>query len=135
MGHLAYLAGGLFLIQQRIITWHTPVALLVSLGVMAIIFSFDADSATPISLHLLAGATMMGAFFIATDPVSGATSNRGKIVFAAGVGILTYIFRTWGPNAEGFAFAVLLMNFAAPFIDHYTRPRTYGELNSRKGYK
>ena len=132
---IAYLLGGVFLIQQRVITWHTPVSLLLTLTLMALIFSHDADVSTPLSLHLLAGATMLGAFFIATDPVSGATSNRGKVVFAVGVGIFTYIFRTWGPNAEGFAFAVLLMNFAAPFIDHYTRPRTYGESSAKKGYK
>ncbi|MGV8377926.1 RnfABCDGE type electron transport complex subunit D, partial [Pseudomonas aeruginosa] len=59
--------------------------------------------------HLFSGATMLGAFFIVTDPVSGATSNRGRLVFGLGVGVLTYVIRTWGGYPDGVAFAVLLM--------------------------
>ncbi|BCE01747.1 RnfABCDGE type electron transport complex subunit D [Marinicellulosiphila megalodicopiae] len=132
---LMYLVGGLFLIWQKVITWHTPVSVLAGLFVMSVIFSYDGDTHTTISLHLFAGATMLGAFFIATDPVSSATSNLGKLYYGAGIGILVYVFRTWGPNPEGFAFAVLLMNFCAPFIDHYTRPRTYGQTKATRGYK
>jgi electron transport complex protein RnfD len=69
---------------------------------------------------------MLGAFFIATDPVSGATSNRGRLWFGAGVGITTYVIRTWGGYPDGIAFSVLLMNMAAPTIDYYTQPRVFG---------
>ncbi|WP_428240427.1 electron transport complex subunit RsxD [Gynuella sp.] len=132
---LAYLAGGLYLLFRRIISWHTPVALLASLTFMALIFSWDADSHVPPFMHLFGGATMLGAFFIATDPSSSAVSNRGKLVYGAGVGILTYIIRTWGNYPDAIAFSVLLMNFTAPFIDNYTRPRTYGHARAIKGYK
>ncbi len=124
---LLYLLGGLFLLWRRLITWHIPVAVLGSLSLLALTFSWNPDLRVPLDLHLLGGATMLGAFFIATDPVSAATSNRGKLVFGAGIGILIYVIRTWGNYPDAVAFAVLLMNFAAPLIDYYTRPRVYGE--------
>ncbi|WP_119393991.1 RnfABCDGE type electron transport complex subunit D [Salinibius halmophilus] len=132
---LAWLAGGLVLIWRRIITWHLPVSMIATLALLSLVFGIDSDSFTPASIHLLAGATMLGAFFIITDPVSCATSNRGKLVFGAGVGVLTYVIRTWGNYPDAIAFATLLMNFAAPFIDHYTKPRTYGHTKAHKGHK
>jgi Na+-translocating ferredoxin:NAD+ oxidoreductase subunit D len=133
--NLAFLLGGLLLLAKRIITWHAPVAMLASLAVFAIVFGLDADTTTPVSLHLLAGGTMLGAFFIVTDPVSGATSNLGKLYYGAGIGALLYIIRHWGNFPDAVAFAVLLMNFAAPLIDHYTKPRTRGHVKAHKGYK
>jgi electron transport complex protein RnfD len=76
--------------------------------------------------HVFSGALMIGAFFIATDPVSGCTSNRGRLIFGAGVGIITLAIRRWGGYPDGVAFAILLMNMAAPLIDKYTRPRIFG---------
>lgn len=133
--NIAFLLGGAFLLWKRIITWHIPVGLLGGLGVMALLFSWDADMRVPLSLHLFGGATMLAAFFIATDPVSAATSNKGKVVYGAGIGVLIYLIRTWGNYPDAVAFAVLLMNFAAPFIDHYTRPRVYGHEKPVKGFK
>lgn len=78
---------------------------------------------------------MLGAFFIATDPVSSATSNKGKIIYGASIGILVYIIRTWGNYPDAVAFAVLLMNLCAPFIDQYTQPRTYGHSKPNRGLK
>ena len=80
--------------------------------------------------HLFSGATMLGAFFIITDPVSSATSNKGRLIFGALIGLLVFIIRAWGNYPDAVAFAVLLMNFAAPFIDYYTVPRTYGHKQS-----
>jgi electron transport complex protein RnfD len=77
--------------------------------------------------HLLSGATMLGAFFIATDPVSAASSDRGRLIYGAGIGILTWVIRRWGSYPDGLAFAVLLMNLAVPLIDRYTIPRIYGQ--------
>jgi electron transport complex protein RnfD len=69
---------------------------------------------------------MLGAFFIATDPVTGATTPRGKLVFAAGAGLLTYLIRVFGGYPDGVAFAVLLMNICVPLIDMYTQPPVFG---------
>src|SRR5690554_730225 len=130
----AFLAGGLVLIGLRIITWHIPAAFLGALIVMSLAFGSNADEFAPLPLHLLAGGTMLGAFFIATDPVSAATSHQGKLIYGAGIGILVYLIRSWGNYPDAVAFSVLLMNFAVPFIDHYTPPRTYGHHKARRGF-
>ncbi|MFN5745850.1 MAG: RnfABCDGE type electron transport complex subunit D, partial [Methylococcaceae bacterium] len=80
---------------------------------------------TPL-FHLFSGGTMLGAFFIATDPVTAATTPGGRILFGSGIGLLVYIIRSWGGYPDGVAFAVLLFNLAAPTIDYYSRPRAYG---------
>ncbi len=135
--NLAFLAGGLFLLSKRIFSWHAPVGMLAALAVMSLVFWNGSGSDTNGSplFHLLSGATMLGAFFIVTDPVSGATSNRGRLIFGIGVGILVYVIRAWGGYPDGVAFAVLLMNLAAPTIDYYTRPRTYGHRKAERGFK
>lgn len=121
------LLGGLFLLLRRIISWHVPVAMLGSLFLAAGLFHLiNPDHYAGPLFHLFSGGAMLGAFFIATDPVSGATSNKGRLWFGAGVGILTFIIRTWGGYPDGVAFSVLLMNMAAPTIDYYTQPRVFG---------
>ncbi|MBS3802941.1 MAG: electron transport complex subunit RsxD [Oleiphilaceae bacterium] len=131
--NLAFLAGGIGLIYLRIISWHIPVSFVAALALMSLAFGSNPDQYAPLSLHLLAGGTMLGAFFIATDPVSAATSHQGKLIYGAGIGILIYLIRTWGSYPDAVAFAVLLMNFAVPFIDHYTPPRTYGHKKPKRG--
>jgi electron transport complex protein RnfD len=132
--NLGFLAGGLFLLYKRVFTWHAPVSMLVALSVMATLF-YDGGSSTsggsPL-FHLLTGATMLGAFFIVTDPVSSAVSNKGRLVYGACIGVLVFVIRNWSNCPDGIAFAVLLMNFAAPFIDYYTLPRTYGHKKARR---
>ena len=131
--NLAFLAGGLVLLYRRIITWHVPVSFLSALTLMALLFGHDPDQAVPVQMHLFAGGTMLGAFFIATDPVSAATSNKGKLWYGAGIGVVLYIIRAWGAYPDAVAFAVLLMNMTVPFIDYYTRPRTYGHRKPERG--
>ena len=124
---VAWLLGGLWLLWQRIITWHIPVALLGSLVLMAGIFWVINPQmyASPL-FHLFSGAAMLGAFFIATDPVSASTTPVGKLYYAGGIGVFTYIIRTWGAYPDAIAFAVIIMNMAVPLIDYYTQPRVYG---------
>ena len=131
--NLGFLAGGLWLLYKRIYTWHAPVAMLASLTLMAALFYADggADSAGSPLFHLLGGATMFGAFFIVTDPVTSAVSNTGRLLYGALIGVLVFVIRVWGNYPDAIAFAVLVMNFAAPFIDYYTQPRVYG--HSRGG--
>ena len=135
--NLAFLLGGLYLLKQKLISWHAPVGMLAALAVMSLLFwnGSGSDSNGSPLFHLLTGATMLGAFFIVTDPVSGATSQLGRIIFGAGVGVLVYIIRTWGGYPDGMAFAVLLMNLTAPTIDYYSRPRTYGHRKAERGFK
>ena len=124
---LAALAGGLYLLARRIIRWHIPAAMLAGLAAPAALFHmFDPGAHATATFHLAAGATMLGAFFIATDPVSAAASDRGRLFYGAGIGALTWVIRTWGGFPDGVAFAVLIMNLAVPLIDRYTVPRIYG---------
>jgi electron transport complex protein RnfD len=123
----AYLLGGLYLLQQRIISWHLPTVFLAALAAISFAFYVIDPShfANPL-FHLMSGASMLCAFFIITDPVSGPTTPRGKIYFAAGVGVLTYLIRVYGGYPDGVAFAVLLMNMCVPLIDALTQPRVFG---------
>lgn len=132
--NIAFLAGGIFLLARKVFTWHAPIAMLVSLTVFSAIFYDGGSSSSGGSplLHLFSGATMLGAFFIVTDPVSSATSIKGRLIYGAIIGLLIYVIRAWGNYPDAIAFAVLLMNFAAPFIDYYTLPRTYGHAQSKR---
>jgi len=122
-----YLAGGLFLLQQRVIQWHIPAALLGALSICtAIGYLLAPDYLPGLNIHLFSGATMLAAFFIATDPVSAATSAKGKLIYAALIGVLVYLIRTYGGYPDAVAFAVLLANLCVPVIDQYTRPVAYG---------
>ncbi len=124
---LAWLAGGAWLLFRGIINWQIPVALLTGLAGMASIFWLIAPQtySSPV-FHLFSGAAMLGAFFIATDPVSASTTPLGKLLYAAGIGIFTWIIRTWGGYPDAIAFSVIIMNMAVPLIDYYTQPRVYG---------
>ncbi|MCC5796787.1 MAG: electron transport complex subunit RsxD [Methylophaga sp.] len=122
-----FLLGGIYLIYKRVISWHVPVAMIGTLFVISGIFQLIAPELTGTPMfHLFSGATMIGAFFIATDPVSGSTTLKGRLIFGAGVGLLTFVIRVWGGYPDGVAFAVILMNMLVPLIDYYTQPRVYG---------
>lgn len=126
--NLLFMLGGFTLIYMKVINWRIPAAMLVSLFVIALFFSLlDTDAYANPMFHLFSGAAMLGAFFIATDPVTASTTLKGQLIYGAGIGVLTYIIRTWGGYPDGVAFAVLLMNMAVPTIDYYTRPRVFGE--------
>jgi len=131
---LGYLIGGLWMWQRKLITWHVPVAFIGSLVVVsgALWLYNPAQFANPL-FHLLSGGAMLGAFFIATDPVSGCTTPRGKLIFGAGAGLLAYVIRVFGGYPDGVAFAVLLMNLCAPVIDLLTQPRIFGMKDANKG--
>lgn len=132
--NLAFLLGGLYLLLRRVISWHIPFALLAAMAVIATPFWWlDSDRFASPLFHLLSGGTMLGAFFIATDPVSAATSRGGRLVYGALIGITVWVIRSFGGYPDAIAFAVLLMNLAAPTIDYYTRPRTYGHRHAKRG--
>jgi len=125
--NIAFALGGLVLLKLGVIRWHIPVAVMLSLAFFSLIgYLLDPDSNGSPIFHLFSGATMLGAFFIATDPVTAATSNRGRILFGILIGFLTYIIRTFGGFPDAFAFAVLLANMTVPVIDYYSKPTSYG---------
>ena len=119
--------GGLFLLYRKVINWHIPFAMLFALTFISLIkWQISPETTASPVFHLLSGGTMIGAFFIATDPVSAATTLKGRLIYGAGIGLLTYIIRVWGGYPDGIAFAVLLMNMLVPLIDDLTRSDVYG---------
>ena len=118
--NMGFLVGGLYLLFTGACTWKAPVSMLATLSILSLVF-FDGGSSESLGsplFHLFTGATMMGAFFIVTDPVTSPDSQRGQIIFGIGVGLLTFIIRVTGAYPEGFAFAILLMNGCSPLIDY-----------------
>lgn len=125
---LAFAAGGAWLIYKKLIPWQLPVAVLGGLALPAAVFHlYDAERFASPLFHLLSGGAMIGAFFIATDPVSGSTTPLGRLIFGFGVGAMTYVIRTWGGYPDAIAFSILLLNMNAPLIDQYTQPRVFGK--------
>ena len=124
---MAFLGGGFWLIYKKIITWHIPLAMLGSLSLISLLFFLiDGDHHASPLFHLFSGAAILGAFFIATDPVTAATSSTGRLVYGAGIGLIVYTIRTWGGYPDSIAFSVLLMNMTVPVIDYYFKPRVFG---------
>ena len=121
-----YLLGGLLLLSNRVITWHIPVAFLAAVALTASLVHWALPGQPGALFHLFSGGVMLGAFFIATDPVTAASTPLGKLLYAGLAGMLVVLIRVFGGYPDGVAFSVLLMNVAAPFIDAYTQPRVYG---------
>ncbi|HLP98716.1 MAG TPA: electron transport complex subunit RsxD [Sideroxyarcus sp.] len=130
---IGFAIGGLYLLLTRIISWHLPVAYLAALFATAGIFHLvdPAHYVTPL-FHWFSGAAMLGAFFILTDPVTSPTTAKGKIIFAVGAGVLTYLIRAFGGFPDGMAFATLLMNICVPLIDAWTQPKVFGKKGGGK---
>lgn len=124
----AYAAGGALLLGLRVIPWQTPVAVIGTTIALTLPFWLHDPGAHPSpTAQLSSGALLMAAFFIATDPVSGCSTPRGRLLFGAGVAALTLAIGRWGGHPDGVAFAILLMNAAAPLFDRLARPRWLGE--------
>jgi len=129
---LAYLLGGLYLIKARVISWHIPAAVLLGLaGVAGVMWVIDNGVYASPMFHLFSGAAMLGAFFIATDPISASTTPLGQLIYGACIGFFIYVIRTWGVYPDSVAFAVLIMNMAVPMIDYYTQPSVFGQAGRK----
>jgi len=126
--------GGSWLLLKKIIRWQIPFGVLMGLLVPASLMYVLVPGTSPSpGFHLFTGGTILCAFFIATDPVSAATSNKGRLVYGFGIGFLIYAIREWGSYADGVAFAVLMMNMAVPAIDYLTMPHIVGHPKKRRG--
>ena len=129
---LLLLAGGIFLIATRVITWHIPVSIMATVALFAAVTGWagllPADVATGeyVMMTLCTGGMMLGAWFMATDYVTSPMSNCGKLIFGVGIGVIVMVIRTWGAYPEGMSFAILIMNACAPLLN-LIRPKRFGE--------
>lgn len=127
------LLGGIWLLLKRVVRWHIPIGVFAGLLVPSgLAYMIEAGNHASPAFYLFSGGTMLCAFFVATDPVSAATSPKGRFVYGAGIGFLIYAIRRWGSYPDGVAFAVLLMNMAVPAIDAITKPRIVGHMRHKK---
>ena len=122
---IAIILGGIYLLLKKIITWHIPVAFLASAGIFAWILNLCGLTVNPI-YHLLAGGMMLGAVFMATDMLTSPVSKNEQLIFGAGCGLLTILFRCFGPMPEGVSFAILIMNALTPLINKVCKPKRFG---------
>jgi electron transport complex protein RnfD len=128
---LLILLGGAYLAWRRFLNWRIPAGIFITIFAFATILHLANPERFPDGFfHLLSGGLMLGAVYMATDPVTSPVTPRGSWIFAAGLGILVVAIREFGGLAEGVMYSILFMNACTPLIDRFTQPRTYGELNT-----
>jgi Na+-translocating ferredoxin:NAD+ oxidoreductase subunit D len=124
---LFLILGGLYMLFKKVITWHIPVSVIASVGIIAAIFWIaDAQSYVNPVYHLLTGGLMLGAIFMATDMVSSPMTPKGQIIYGVGIGAITISIRLFGAYPEGISFAILIMNAFTPLINIYVKPKRFG---------
>ena len=129
---IGFLLGGIYLYARRIISWHVPAVFLITLfAISGTLHLMDPSRYSGPIFQWFSGASMLGAFFILTDPVTSPTTPRGRMIFASGAAILTYLIRVYGGFPDGVAFATLLMNICVPLIDAWTQPAVFGRKDER----
>ncbi len=122
---IAIILGGLFMLLRKVITWHIPVSFIASAWLFAGILYLAGITVDP-TTHILAGGLMLGAIFMATDMATSPITKKGQIIFGVGCGLLTIIFRCFGPMPEGVSFAILIMNAVTPLINKICKPKRFG---------
>jgi electron transport complex protein RnfD len=124
----ALIIGGIYLLWKKIITWHIPVSILLTVTVFTGILwlANPVKFADPL-FHLLTGGLMLGAIFMATDYVTSPMTHKGMIIYGIGIGVITVLIRNWGAYPEGVSFAILIMNAVVPLLNMYIKPRRFGK--------
>ncbi len=125
---LALIAGLVFMLWKKIITWHIPVSIIGTVFVLsALLHMCDAVYADPFTV-IFSGGLMLGAIFMATDYVTSPMNSRGQLIYGVSIGLLTVVIRNWGAYPEGMSFAILIMNAFTPLINTYVKPKRFGEV-------
>jgi electron transport complex protein RnfD len=129
---LALLLGLAYLLWKKVISWHIPISILVTVFVFSgLLHLANPIYANPVQV-LLSGGLMLGAIFMATDYVTSPMTHKGQLIYGVCIGLLTVIIRNWGSYPEGMSFAILIMNAFTPLINYYVKPKRYGEVVAKK---
>ncbi|MFI3318723.1 MAG: RnfABCDGE type electron transport complex subunit D [Rikenellaceae bacterium] len=128
---LLLLLGGVYLLWRKVISWHIPVAMLLTMALVALIVGAasglkGAEIVEFPLFHLLAGGAILGAVYMATDYVTSPMTHKGMIIYGVGIGLITMSIRLWGAYPEGVSFAILVMNACVPLINKYVKPKRFG---------
>jgi len=130
---LLILVCGAYLAIRRVFNWRIPLAIFGSVILLtSILYQIDPEIYPGAGFHLFAGGMMLGAVFMATDPVTSPLTQKGCWIFGAGIGVMAVVIRQWGGLPEGVMYAVLLMNAMTPLIDRFTQARTFGSTRSER---
>ena len=130
---VALLAGFVWLLVRRVITWHIPVVVLATMAIFSgVMWGISPNEYMSPLFHLLSGGAVLGAVFMATDYVTSPMTTKGMVIYAVGIGLITMFIRLWGPYPEGMSFAILIMNSVVPLIDKYVRPKRFGTTKRAK---
>jgi RnfABCDGE-type electron transport complex D subunit len=125
---LAVLIGGLFILFRGVIRWHIPLAFLFGVALFSGILRYiNPDIYPPVVFHLISGGVLLGAFFLAPEPVTSPVTPTGMLLFGFLAGVLTMIIRMWGAYPDGTFYAILIMNAATPLFN-YLRPKPFGRV-------
>lgn len=129
---LALILGGCYMIWKKIITWHIPVSILLTVFVFSGCMHLSNPAyANPVAV-LLSGGLLLGAIFMATDYVTSPMTHKGQIIYGVSIGLLTVVIRNWGAYPEGMSFAILIMNAFTPLINNYCKPKRFGEVPAKQ---
>ena len=132
---LALLLGFAYMLWKKIITWHIPVSILVTVFVFSgLLHLISPVYANPLAT-LLSGGLMLGAIFMATDYVTSPMTYKGQLIYGVAIGFLTVVIRNWGSYPEGMSFAILIMNALTPLINTYVKPKRFGEISNKEDKK
>ena len=126
---LALILGGLYLLWRKVITWHIPVSILLTMALFAMCYAIGFGGSLIYELplfHLLAGGALLGAIYMATDYSTSPMTHKGMIIYGVGIGVITMVIRLWGAYPEGMSFAIFIMNAATPLINKYCKPKRFG---------
>lgn len=128
---LSFAAGGVILLWRRVISWHIPAMVIATVLLLSTLFYQPGQEAIVGSpwLHLFSTSTLIGAFFIATDPASSPSSATGKLIYGVLIGLMMYSIRIWGSYLDSVALAILLVNMCSPLIDELTVRTPVGRLS------
>jgi electron transport complex protein RnfD len=127
MSALLLIIGGIYLLLRKVITWHIPVSILLTVALISGIFwlTDPVEYINPV-YHILTGGIMLGAIFMATDMVSSPMTPKGQIIYGIGIGVITISIRLFGSYPEGISFAILIMNAVTPILNIYCKPNRFG---------
>lgn len=129
---LALLAGLAYMLWKKIITWHIPVSIILTVAVIAGLLHAANPAYPPALGVVMSGGLMLGAIFMATDYVTSPMTHKGQIIYGVAIGVLTVVIRNWGSYPEGMSFAILIMNAFTPLINFYVKPKRFGEVAKKK---
>ena len=129
---VALIAGLIFMLWRKIITWHIPVSIIGTVFVLSGLLHLASPVYAEPGVVILSGGLMLGAIFMATDYVTSPMTPKGQLIYGVSIGFLTVVIRNWGAYPEGMSFAILIMNAFTPLINNYVKPKRFGEVPAEK---